>query len=786
MKNINIKRVGAGLVSLLVLFSELVAFSGCKKKIPEGVKTIARDSAWFNTTTSILPDVYKDKKTLYYNNYIIGTWKDYIVFKGEGMYSVPEDFNWETDSDEEYHFYNIDCYDMHGELVKSIDVSKSVSYEAHTRINEVIVNDAGAYLDIADTSSGAEKHYWATVDLETGEISGREETVIDLEKYGLSGNTFVQGIWKVGEYTVTGYQNWDSGSFFFVISKNGQSKVVNLSEALPSADIFLIFNYLPVSDTEMLLMCAYSSVKFVSLNLETGEVQNKDEEFSWLESMANKKGISTIGGKSYISDQNGIKRIDFTAKEIVDVLSFNECNINRYLMNGLSLLSVNEDTYVFMDEINYDDSVQFDGMTENTEVPTLIVLEKADKNPNAGKMVITAASVGDTSLTYPICEAIRIFNDTNKDYFIQMDYSYDISKFTDYSHVEDDDERKGIYYVGAANLYDKLAIDMISGDGPDIILNAGDILPIQTSGRLLDLNNYISGKNGIHEEDYFTNVIDAAKVDGKLLYMPVSFNVLGIPADISEVREGQIGFTYDEYLTYLNEVSGTDPMADTRLGILCTLYPYVSASCISGDTVNFDNEPFRRLCEYVKDNIPELAENDPEADGTDYYFGFADFLRFNTYFAPKRTLLGYPSIDGRGPVISVETSIGISAAAHAVVADGAWEFIKSCLGEEIQDMISKDCGNPMNMSVFDSSAEIILETYNRSEYALGIPLDESVITLYKNVLQSASVIDNADPTVLSVICEELPAYFLDQKSLDAVLEIMKNRVTTIINERGRS
>ena len=45
---------------------------------------------------------------------------------------------------------------------------------------------------------------------------------------------------------------------------------------------------------------------------------------------------------------------------------------------------------------------------------------------------------------------------------------------------------------------------------------------------------------------------------------------------------------------------------------------------------------------------------------------------------------------------------------------------------------------------------------------------------------------NLDPAVLNVIREEMPAYFLDQKTLDAVLSIINNRVTTIIKERGGS
>ena len=48
---------------------------------------------------------------------------------------------------------------------------------------------------------------------------------------------------------------------------------------------------------------------------------------------------------------------------------------------------------------------------------------------------------------------------------------------------------------------------------------------------------------------------------------------------------------------------------------------------------------------------------------------------------------------------------------------------------------------------------------------------------------SASVMDSIDPAILIVLREELPPYFLDQKSFDDVLKIIQDRVSTIIAER---
>ena len=116
--------------------------------------------------------------------------------------------------------------------------------------------------------------------------------------------------------------------------------------------------------------------------------------------------------------------------------------------------------------------------------------------------------------------------------------------------------------------------------------------------------------NGINEADYFSNVIDAAQVDDKLLFIPMDFSVKGILTDRSNVRDGQTGFTFDEYVKFVSEAcNGGNPLSGTQLEVLTTLYSYADDSCINGKTVNFDNESFRAVCDYVKNNVNDKSFN---------------------------------------------------------------------------------------------------------------------------------------------------------------------------------
>ncbi|MBR5057624.1 MAG: carbohydrate ABC transporter substrate-binding protein [Clostridiales bacterium] len=773
--------ISAGL-SISMLFGAM-AFTGCKKKTQAGVKKIAEDASWFDSTTSELGDVYSDKKMMNCDTNIIGIYHDGLLVRASGTYELPADFDWEKGSTADYQFDDLRYFDADGKLIRSIDLLTVVPANSNYIVEGITIGDECVYLyrSYCDTFHNAEFTYdLAPVDIEKGIIGNFEKmpyTSMDVPSGCFNS-------WSIGNYLVFCHHENEKGHSL-VIYKDGQYKIANLDAAFPSADIWMLTGCMMLSEKEVVLICPYSDITFVSLNLETGKFQNKDEEYSWLNKLAYRESISSFDGESYITDQGGIKRINFETKQLEEVVSFDNCNLNRAVIDELSLFSAKGDKYVFAGRSTYSDSHSKFTFGNGVSVPTLVTLEKAGTNPNVGKVILTAAGIGNAEVSYSICEAIRIFNETNEEYFIQLSYNYDLIGKVDYSNAQTEDEQDDIYYKTAADLNDLLAINMLSGDGPDIILNAGSIRQIQTEKHLVDLNSYVSGKNGINTEDYFSNVIDAATVDGKLLYMPVSFGVSGLSVNKDAIRDGQIGFTYDEYAQYVKEKkNGSDPMVDTQLGVLCTLYSCMSEPCISGNTVNFDNEPFRKMCEYVKNNVPDKYNFNMDMDGNATYAGFDDFLDRNTFYSAMRTLVGYPSSDGSGPYIQVNTSIGISAFAPSTVADGAWEFIKTCLSEEVQKVIVEDHTSPMNKSVFDASAKATLELYNNSEASLDIELDESVIESFKEILQSASVIGIEDPAVLSVIREEMPAYFLDQKTLDAVLGIINNRVTTIINERA--
>ena len=64
------------------------------------------------------------------------------------------------------------------------------------------------------------------------------------------------------------------------------------------------------------------------------------------------------------------------------------------------------------------------------------------------------------------------------------------------------------------------------------------------------------------------------------------------------------------------------------------------------------------------------------------------------------------------------------------------------------------------------------------------PVDSSAIDRFESMIETCSQVSSIDPAVMSIIREEMPAYFSGQKTLDDVIVIMEDRVQTFINERG--
>lgn len=614
-----------------------------------------------------------------------------------------------------------------------------------------------------------------------------------------------EGIVHVGDYDVDPYWVYDGGYYIISVSDaNGVVCEVDLQEALPDEDIFWVRGVMLIDDSNLLV--SYTSNgsyggSFFTLNLSNGAVEAVEgDDYEFLNQYAEANIAYFDGIGNVIIDTDGIKAVNFDSKELEEVFSWDSCNVNRSDITEMELISYSEDEIVFMGAAYRIGS----GMSMvQLNDQQIITLTKADSNPNAGKTILTAASTG--YIDYAMSEAVCIFNESNPDFFIRFDTKYEVKPDAyDYS---DDQAMQESVDNASIELGNQLTVDIMSGEGPDIIFDTASLSQLNNDDYLVDLSDRIN------TDGLFGNVIEAAKVDGKLYQIPLAFGACGIITLQDNVEAGQVGFTFDQYADFVSgPCNGTNPIQKDQTDFFILCMDAMGEQFITEDgKVDYDNEAFRSLAEYVNENVTAPIDGGDE----DYYmmssvslsdegaiaFEYGSFLYLVEAIgaeANDAVVLGLPSVDGRGAMISVDCSVAISA--QAVDIDGCWSFVETLTSTQIQEYYAdSSIGTPINIAAYESSAQHAVDSYNElvdyyariaspMELAMyGLPserVDSSIIERYKDMVASCSSVSTTDPAVSAIIREEMPAYFSGQKTLDDVISTIENRVQTFLDERG--
>ena len=734
---------------------------------------------------------------------------------------MPEDIDEEIAEDEseaETIDEDVDAEDVDAEDVSDEDISDEEipgdedlsdfdMTDAYSNFSTGSVSLVGDQIQVAvmffNPVDYSDINYVVTIDPGTGNASFELKDDDDASVAGGSS----EGTVIVGDYQIEKFWMYGEEVSSYVLNISDSTGLVNtvdLSTKLPDEDVYDIQGIFGVDDNTLLIMY-YSSgsngQSFLKLDIQSGNVE-KDEngDYDWLGSLNVYNSAYFDGIGNVVLNDEGIQAIDFDNQELSEVFSFDSCNVNRSDVSYMKLMSYTED------EITFVGTVYRGGMGMNTlDIPQLIVLTKADSNPNAGKTILTAATVG--YIDYAMSEAVCRFNETNPDYFIRFENKYKVEKHISDVDYEDYDEYRKAYDEASIELSNQLTVDLMAGEGPDIIFDTSSLSQLNNDDYLLDISDRIN------TDGLFVNVLDAAKTGDKLYQIPLTFGVTGLAVLNENVEAGQTGFTFEQYADFVSTVcNGTDPLAmdQTEFFIMC-MEAMADKFVTEDGKIDYDNEAFRALAEFTNENITAPIESDDE----DLYFGgtgdmieengayrfeygsFMAYIQLMGKHSGDTTILGLPSVDGRGPMISVSSSVAISAQTGEV--DACWSFVESLIASDIQECYAQSgMGCPICIDAYESSAHDLIDEYNASmamysnylteaEMAMyGIDtteIDYSVIDNYESMIDSCSAVSTTDAAITAIVREEMPAYFSGQKTLDDVISVMEDRVQTFLDER---
>ncbi len=596
----------------------------------------------------------------------------------------------------------------------------------------------------------------------------------------------------------------DYGMIGFVSSKGEMLGMVE--------DPDLNGNVVEAGDKYYALMSSFSdnglveSISFSELDLATYSLKGE-----------RKKLDATIGnvvsggdGKCYAIDGNGIHRVDLSSGKLEEIISWNSTDVNYSNFDPDSFQIISENKSAFIRS-----SYETDKVTGDMVKKTLAVsLTKADKNPHAGKKYIDMGTIGipsDDLLDYIVSCNTEAGNTAR---IRVRDYNTVLAPDLSYS------QRQTI-------LSDKVYAEMLSGKGPDILVNFSCFSQFNSEEVLVDLNKYVDGANGLNREEYFDNILSAFENKGKLYQIPVCFDIRGLLGNKDLIGE-RSGWTYSEFtgiveklpsdVEVMSEIDYKDLLERMLLDAMLDFVDY------SKKDVYFDGDEFRQLLTITKEYGTDVVQSQDSYENGIPEFGVEEeqvkdpLMRmhmgklalmpveiYNLYrYAENRSILkkkgiyvGMPSPSGAG--VSAMPVLTLAISSFSENKDEAWMFIRGLFDEDSQYTYTSSLGSiPLHRKAFDricndtieDNQSLIEQFKHDGNHFSAMPFPETMVSItqedakgFKELIENASTIMSTDPSVLQIIEEETAPFFRGEKSVEDVCRIIQERTYAIVHGR---
>ena len=774
-------------VALLLVLSVALGVAGCKKD-----KQKEKEAAWYNSKTVDIKLPYNESEYNSLNSSFAGIIRNLAIVHVNYSKPYPNDFDYELDDPSPYQGDTLEIYDLNGTHLLTYDCRKySPSFKGQISMSSEpsVAGDKVIIPWELYNEAGGSKSIITFIDPTTGELTGSFEKK-------LTGMYLRPGFVRSGGYSAFSYARYDDNASIelVIVGDDGSSRTINIKD--PEILWNNAFPMVEQGDGKVLLpfmstnVPVWSVTGYFVIDLKSGKYEKK-EDIGPIFNTTNIYSTSYIDGLgTMVADEDGLSVADLENKTTERLINYDKCNANLYLISRLKLYNSEENRFVF------GGSVYMEQYQEAVKESKIIVLEKAEKNPNEGKKELKLASFDQ--LDYTTAEAVCRFNNENSDYYVTFDSRYNLNNYKGSNDLD--------WYttslMGQRSLFDKLKVDIAAGDGPDLIMNGSAFTSSFEPALFMDLSK------DIESEGVFENIFEINKIGGKLYTVPLTFRLSGIVCDSAFVRERQIGFTYKEYDKFVRTVcNGSDPIKKNKAEYFIFCYNLMSdVHFYAGETPDYNDAKFKNLAKFVYmsvDGIPmdettEVVDTlDDDIHATSYTFSCTnDYFGFGKSQISDAVVLGYPAEDSTGPYAATVNSIAVSNATKNKA--GCVEFVKLLMSPEMQTGYAETGYSiPVNVESFNASSKTQLKHYNTYRKHLinmgfneadlrqmGVATEarERDIAAFEQIIRSAEATYRSDPAISLIIKEEMPAYFSGQKDLGAVIEIINGRAKAYLTE----
>jgi ABC-type glycerol-3-phosphate transport system substrate-binding protein len=460
----------------------------------------------------------------------------------------------------------------------------------------------------------------------------------------------------------------------------------------------------------------------------------------------------------YANSPNGVKCLNIETLTTSDVFLWSDINADKKLYGYGSILVLSSDVIFCLSNRN----------PEDTTNDSIIVLRRVEDSGETEKRIITVVGVWEEGYEpEALSDAVLEFNLKNEDYRIVC---------TGYGDLE------------------SLHMEMLGGFVPDIVVaqQSESLSIFESSGLLQDLNLIIDKDSTFDSSNYFDSVLRLSERNGKLFAFPTSFFIIGLGGLTADIGD-RSGWTVQESNQIFNSKENRDIFRQSlSMSILLdqtvrnsfsTFVDYEKNTC-SFNSANFCELLQWSKCNGIPDDSDQVLINDGSLLRQEDISDSLDYANFIANSSGPISFVGYPSPQRNSAMCFLFLQLGITS--ESTNASVCWEFIKMFISEDVQRKITENIGFPVNRTIFEEQLfEAMNPELTESESEVEIvPLDESSAQSLRELIDGLNTAYTFDESIMAIVMEEAPAYFLDQKSAEDVAEIIQSRVQLIINERS--
>ena len=446
---------------------------------------------------------------------------------------------------------------------------------------------------------------------------------------------------------------------------------------------------------------------------------------------------------------------------------------------------------------------------------TLYRLTKRDTSELDNIKVLTIGVMYDN---WDVKQKVSDFNKSHDDVRFKM---VDYSKYDQY----DEENNKRL-----SSGDEQLKKDILSGNAPDMIVcqNQAIIKNLAKKGLFVDLNEFLEKDSEFNVDDIMPNILEACKINGKLLSLPSSFNIQTYA--IKSKNFDKEGWTVDEMIdtyksmpegTSLTELDCKEMIAQMLLSSMCKCIDYDKGTC------SFDSPDFKTLLSFCEqfpkeEDIIDWEDQDAvmEIYNSDNFMKDKQlitpiyFYDFDYYISQCKgrfgdepvTFVGYPSVGGNGAVMQLSESIAILT--NATDQQSCWEITKEFFKEPSEEDEEQgryySNGLPTRKSAFDKAAEAATKKpyyidengkkveyeYNYYDQATQKSIDVAPLTeeekneVVDYIMNTTTIVDDFDPEIQDIIMEEAEAFFEGEKTSDEIIANLQSRISLLLSEQS--